>query len=516
MLKLFFADDEYFVRQALKNNVAWEKNGMTVVGDANNGKTAYQMILDRQPDIAIIDVNMPVYNGIELISRLVKQNVSCKYIILSGYNEFKYAQQAIQLGVKNYILKPVDYRLLMKSIIEVRKEINVNSLISSKMSKLEEENKELVSDRYFNDLVNCNPAAYSLHKYDKDLEQNFCLNYQLYAVFIVDFAEKFKKEDMAELKNAITNQIKAIPFICCIDVKNRLFFITEAISEEKYLACIYSTYDYIRQKGFSICIGIGNSYNDFKEIYLSYNEACMALKNSGIYAKEVISYKDILPNQQKISLDGKYKNIVKTRLRNGTAVEVQESLHAIYQDLRANRTLIDVVILQTLDLLNLLMENMNKDQNHPISILDSKGSILDELEDKRSIDEIENWITHLYCMAIRNLADKNNQCCSITSKIEEYIKNNISNPELSIEQIAKNLYLNYSYICYCYKRDNSITINDHISQLRIQNAMELFKNHCDNITLVSEKTGFNNVSYFSKRFKKATGLSPSKYLKIID
>lgn len=97
MLKVVLVDDEYYFRRSLLNNIDWAADGFEVVGDANNGRTAFELITQTQPDIAVIDINMPEYNGLELIEKLQDTGVNCKYVILSGYDEFRFAQQAIRL-----------------------------------------------------------------------------------------------------------------------------------------------------------------------------------------------------------------------------------------------------------------------------------------------------------------------------------------------------------------------------------------------------------------------------------
>ena len=83
MLNVFLVDDEYFERTALKKHVPWEENGFRVVGEANNGKTAYRMISELSPDIAIVDINIPGYSGLELIEKLCQAHISCRYVILT-------------------------------------------------------------------------------------------------------------------------------------------------------------------------------------------------------------------------------------------------------------------------------------------------------------------------------------------------------------------------------------------------------------------------------------------------
>lgn len=114
MLKIFIIDDEYFERQSLIRNINWNSLNITVSGEANNGLSAFEAIRKDVPDIAIVDINMPKMNGLDLISRLNENNISCKYIILTGYDEFEYAQKAIKLNVFDYILKPINYDNLEK------------------------------------------------------------------------------------------------------------------------------------------------------------------------------------------------------------------------------------------------------------------------------------------------------------------------------------------------------------------------------------------------------------------
>lgn len=116
MLKVFLAEDEVIIRQGIKNTISWEKEGLEFVGDAGDGELAYPLILKTQPDILITDIRMPFMDGLEL-SRLVRQKLpSIKILILSGYNDFEYARQAIEIGVTDYLLKPISSSQLLEAV----------------------------------------------------------------------------------------------------------------------------------------------------------------------------------------------------------------------------------------------------------------------------------------------------------------------------------------------------------------------------------------------------------------
>ena len=124
MISIVIVEDESYIRKGLVMTTPWEEFGCKVIGEASDGSEGYEMIRKLNPDIVITDVNMPVMDGIEMLRKLEDvSNAEC--IIISGYNDFSYAQQAIKLGVKDYLLKPIDdedfYRILKKLITFIEK-----------------------------------------------------------------------------------------------------------------------------------------------------------------------------------------------------------------------------------------------------------------------------------------------------------------------------------------------------------------------------------------------------------
>ena len=137
MIKVFLVEDEVIIRHGIRDNINWEENGFSFVGEAGDGEYAYPMILKTEPDILITDVRMPFMDGLEL-SRLVKKALpDTKIIILSGYNEFDYAKEAIKIGISDYLLKPITSTNLIEALKKVADIIT------------EEREKSKLLERYF-------------------------------------------------------------------------------------------------------------------------------------------------------------------------------------------------------------------------------------------------------------------------------------------------------------------------------------------------------------------------------
>ena len=131
-MKVLIADDEIKVCRLIQHLVDWDALEMDIVGFANDGKTAYESICEKKPDIVITDIRMPVYDGLELIRRAKEVNPEINFIVISGYSQFEYAQQAIKYGVKDYLLKPLKKRELENSLTEIKE--SHESLIKSTSS----------------------------------------------------------------------------------------------------------------------------------------------------------------------------------------------------------------------------------------------------------------------------------------------------------------------------------------------------------------------------------------------
>lgn len=122
-MKVFLVEDEIIMREGIRNNIEWEKEGFEFVGEASDGELAYPLILKTKPDILITDIRMPFMDGLEL-SRLVKKELpQIKIIILSGYEEFEYAREGIRVGIAEYLLKPIDGAKLLEAVKKVADQI---------------------------------------------------------------------------------------------------------------------------------------------------------------------------------------------------------------------------------------------------------------------------------------------------------------------------------------------------------------------------------------------------------
>lgn len=146
MTKVFLVEDEIVIRSGIKNSIDWQKEGYEFSGEASDGELAYPMILKAKPDILITDIKMPFMDGLEL-SKMVKEALpEIKILILSGYNEFEYAKEAIHIGVADYLLKPISSAKLLEALGGIAKQIEQKREEQSLKEQYQRDNQEYMEN----------------------------------------------------------------------------------------------------------------------------------------------------------------------------------------------------------------------------------------------------------------------------------------------------------------------------------------------------------------------------------
>ncbi|WP_245948246.1 response regulator transcription factor [Paenibacillus sambharensis] len=149
--KVLIADDEPIIREGIRGSVPWEKLGLTIAGEAEDGEEALEIALREKVDIALVDLNMPIMSGLVLIGKLREQHPSCKIIIITGHDEFGYAQEAIRLGVDDYLLKPVNPGQLLELLEKTAARLRADKQQEERMalaSRQLEKNMDMLRERF--------------------------------------------------------------------------------------------------------------------------------------------------------------------------------------------------------------------------------------------------------------------------------------------------------------------------------------------------------------------------------
>ncbi|MCD9023503.1 response regulator transcription factor [Cohnella silvisoli] len=534
MLKVLIVDDEYYFRQALKVSLPWNDLGFEICGEAKNGKEALEKIHETNPDIALVDINMPVMDGLEFIKCIREQGNELKIVILTGQSEFTYAKQAVQLGTYNYILKPIDENEIKNTLFEIKGLIESEQSIKLEMDDLRRQVREympVLRDRFLNEILQGNLPFDSNELVQKMEYLNMTLisPYYLSVVIEIDRNEELQwlENELEIWKFAVSNiaadmVLGKCEYAICHDHNDCICVVLGFMDSESF-DTIEALCDGIRHAvhkylKFTVTIGIGNIYKDIADVSISYKEALFALKNRLILGGNRV----ILHNMvSEIRIMGtlfsvEQRSQLLMSMRIGNAMETEKRLTDIFTLIRSKNVNVDMLFVTSVEMVSTCLEYLTETGQSIKEVFMDTDHLLTAIQDMNSIDQIENWIKDIFANAVQHVQkNKYSKSAKVVEDVKNYIQRHYFNEELKIDDIAKHVYTNYSHLCFVFKKETGITINDFLTEVRMYKAKELFDNGDQLIQIVANKVGYADANYFGKCFKKYFGMPPSKYIENI-
>ena len=533
MLKVFLVEDEYVVREGIKNNIDWTKEGFIFAGDAADGELAYKRIQSQQPDIIITDIKMPFMDGLEL-SRLVKNELpQSKIIILSGYERFSYAQEAIKIGVDEYILKPISSVELVKVVKRVGEQI-INERIEAENIKMYreqmDENEVYVRRRFFDKIIEGSLSTAKILEKGKKI--GFEMSAQCYQVILFKYNIRGKDEDysneLLELSkelNELNKKYKDIIFFeraiegHALLVKGNSLEQLEKVCKG-YLAelrVIMTRYPEANYFG-----GVGMPVTRLTRLSESYESAALAfarrfiIDGNDIISNDAVSELMYQGNHSLINtldLGNLDTKMAEAFLRKGELNEidffVEEFLKSINEISRESLLLRQYIIMNAYFTALEFLKEIGKTEILTESLLAEVEGIRGLMVD---LTKLKIFITHIFtiCIQQRDLLKTKHYYCVI-GEAKEYINKHYTNEELSLNEVAAHVNISPSYFSTVFRRETGIGFIKYLTSLRMNKAKDLLKHTDLRSSEISAEVGYKDPQYFSYLFKKEHDCTPIQY-----
>lgn len=535
MLKVFLAEDEYVVREGIKNNVPWSDHGFLFCGEAGDGEYAYTQIRLLKPDIIITDIKMPFMNGLEL-SRLVKKDFpDIKIIILSGYEEFDLAKEAINIGVEEYLLKPINADHLIKAVESVAGKILIEKQEKENLLKFKMEMKENEIEtkrNYFSELIS------SQQSLSNKLEKGRHLGLELSASFynIVLFKVAQVKHGDAEFSSRLVHiQTELYQYF---EKENIIYFdrhlegialllkadsLEEMSQKQKKYICdiegLIKKYEEVTYFG-----GIGSIVNRLSELYISFDEASRAFAYRFIKEESQFLEADQLTQinikEDNAWVDMSYtdymnKEVVDKFLCNGELGEVSFFVEEYFKNFATAGE--KSIIFRQYVIIDMYFTAANFVDK--ISDGEDATAIKKALQKHQDINTIvmkfEHTIDYIKNLFIQVISYRNEVATKRFSNIikdtKAYIQKNYRDEDISLNSVALYVNISPSYLSSVFSQETGQTFVKYLTDLRMNKAKELLMCTNKRSNEISTEVGYKDPHYFSYLFKKTQGCSPMQF-----
>lgn len=534
-IKVFLVEDEMVIRRGIKNSIDWEKEGYIFCGEASDGELAYPMIIKEKPDILITDIRMPFMDGLELCKLVKKELPNIKILILSGYDEFDYAKEAIRLGVTEYLLKPISSGKLLEALNgvseSIRREKEDKDLVRKYMEEMRE-NTEHEKQKFFEQMIAGNLSMADALETGKKYEMNLSAGMYNLLLFRFTLGEENRKsgELLGEAEYAIEKLTERLEYVFEFQrgVEGSAFLLMadneEQMSERvkelsKDLEEIMKNYSTIAYFG-----GIGQPVARLRELEESFREAERALAaRFTMELNRIISVEDIRMAQNVDTLDDieitSFGEIEKTRtmlekfLNNGAEDEIDEFVDVYINEL-PEENLKSVLMRQyiIMDAYIVMMSFCEKIEGIEGEMQAQSEELKNSMKTSQTLEEIKNYIRMLLkkIIGVRDTIS-GRRYSDIIEIAKDQIRKTYMSDEISLNTIAAEVGMSPSYFSSIFSKEMGKTFVEYLTEIRMDRAKELLMCSSMKTSEIGYEVGYKDPHYFSYIFKKTQNCTPKEF-----
>ncbi len=512
MYKILVADDEDIIRQGIQCLCDYEALGYTIAGEAASGDQAYEQILKINPDVVLMDIRMPGMTGLEVIEKLNEQNFSGKFIIISSFTDFSYAQQAIRLGVQNYLTKPIDEDELTELLRTLKENLD-SELVAKNTSEhyRSKAHSSIVKDIL---LGNSDLKNIDLNELNFNVDTYQVVLYEKYGLNANDVAYDFA--DLLRVTNNDNNSFDSITL-----ENSEVLLLKGQFAINKFNDFLER---YEREKRpqknsplDSLFITYGSCVSSLEEIPTSYKEAHSLMHRRFFCDQEqhTIGYMDLpsFANNTCIICEDllkEYTDLLLNYIQAFNRNMVAETLTSLQSRLYNAADSIEAIKLFLTDLYLQIKEQMKHlypNNNIPFA---SNSDIIRSIEEKFFLYEIILFFTEQFEIIMSLIGSSTRD--SVLDDILHYIKHNYTK-NITLENIAPLFGYNSSYLGKIFSKKVGENFNSYVDHIRIEKSKELLLSDNLKVYAIAEKVGYRSVDYFHIKFKKYVGQSPAEFRK---
>ncbi|MCR5716919.1 MAG: response regulator [Lachnospiraceae bacterium] len=506
MMKLLIVDDEKLTRNGLKTSIDWESLHISEIYEADNGVDGLQLAMQKRPEIILTDVRMPRMDGVQMATRLHESLPECAIIFMSGYSDKEYLKAAIKLGAVNYVEKPLDAAEITEAVAEAQSRILATSSIKLERSMaLENRFASLLTQPSASLEQALSDPHFSLPPSLKQNDTFTCLIIQ-FADATLEFTERYLSEVLPSIDEYLGEH--NLQEVHCIKHGRHLclFLYGSSKKRERLIHYAEKIRSLIQPLG-DVFLSVGDSVEGVRRAYDSYQSAVILLQGSFFYDHNKILINDpeaITTPPMITDLLPEYSEALSAR----DADRAEEVLNRLAAQFAPPCPLLASQVKDIYYKYYLQLQHAR--QSAQITQVDDRASIWEMIDSASTLLALHREL-RARTDEFLQLLQEHSAGSSMIYAIREFIHANYMNDSLSVKSISDHVKRSAPYVCTLFKNETGQTLNQYITEYRVEKARLLLDDPRYKISDVAEKVGYLDVNYFGKIFKKVVGLSPTEY-----
>ena len=532
MLKVFLVEDESVIREGFRDKIPWEQYGFQLVGEAGDGEMALPMIRKLKPDLLITDIKMPFMDGLSL-SEIVKEEFpKIKIIIISGYDDFEYARQAIKAGVDQYLLKPITRTTLRGVLLEMKEKIEQGMEQKDYQAQYQDEVQEFEQfslRRFFEKILEGKLSVKEI--YEEAAAQSLQLTASCYNLLLFSIYEKAEVSSRESRERLIRKQEEVFHYflrhpqyilfrfnVSCYGVlikseQSQMEELTENSLAHLKKVCAPE------EDHLEWYVAVGTEVERLSMLPQCYKDAnhyfAYRFIKPGLHVLSETTLSDCLAGQGEknigtVDFMQMDPEIIRDFLSRGEDKEIHDFVESYLYNIQnalKSRMFRSYVILNIRFAVVAFLESIGADQAEYLEEIEHAVQMI------RSEDsEIFEYFAGMLETAM-GIRDRINSCQGgkMLKKALDYIDDHYDCDALSLNLVAENIGMSASYLSAIFSQNMQKTFVEYVTEKRIEKAKKLLKQTDKNSGEIAKAVGYKDSHYFSFVFKKLQGCSPREY-----
>lgn len=535
MLKVFLVEDETIIREGLRDIIPWQQYGFTLVGDASDGEQALPMIRKLKPDVLITDIKMPFMDGLALSNLVSKEFPNTKILIISGYDDFEYARQAIRIGVEQYLLKPITKAMLIKTLSEVQEKIQNEREQENYLEKFRSEMQEYEQfsrRRFFEQIVAGQLSVKEI--YEKAGELHIPIHAQCYNIILYSFRYKNERvnrvEDgqdaMTQIRDGLTQFFLMYPEYLLFRWNLTTYAVLIRGDENQIQALTQRCVETIRlhmlphEHEVSWHTAIGEPTLRLSGLQPCFDEVSRIFSYRHLMSSRHILTREVTQSFESGEDESSLKNldiskidpgILNGFLQNGILEELDDFVNEYVDglcDAAASKLFCQYLVLNVRFTAISFAESLGYSQEEFLERTSGVQNIAQTL----TVQELKEYIRQMLSAALEfRESESKSQSRNMIRQALEYIEENYADENISLKEVAGYTNVSANYFSAVFSQEMRQTFVEYLTQKRMEKAKELLRRTDKRSAEIAAEVGYKDPHYFSFVFRKTQGCTPRDY-----
>ncbi|MCZ8512740.1 response regulator [Paenibacillus filicis] len=539
MYKLLLVEDEADVRESVIQEIDWTAYGFEVVGDADNGREALELMERTVPDVVLTDIKMPFMDGLQLSEAVKERYRATKIVILTGFDEFEYAQKAIKLHIDEYVLKPFSKEELMEALAKVKAKLDQEIEQMENVHLLEEHYRKslpVLREVFLGSLVTRKLPRAQLMEQAENYNVDLTGAGYVCAVLSLDNpsgAEEEAKSVSVSLKHSKDKDLKLFAvlniaqeiaeqagqrLVFLLNGQVVLLMVSDNGDRDEVMHQTVQLLEEIRQSidkylKFTVTIGVGTVTPEVTHVSYSYKDAVLALDYRLILDNNrIICINDVETRLvEKLRFDELKEHTLIRCIKVGSAQELKDVVDELFHGVSETPVSFKDYQIYLLEIITAIL----KAAKAGIGLEEVFGGDFNpftEIYRFTNSQEAKEWIYKLCSAVMTSIASgRQSSYKTLVDQAKEFTKNHYHETDISINKVCSHLHISPGYFSSIFKKEAKTTFVGYLLHIRMEAAKELLRTTDMKAFEIAEKVGYADPNYFSFSFRKHVGVSPKEY-----